>query len=128
MITQELFLATAIALLLSSPAGAVDPDTLTREDKALYLKCAHALGGGSNSIVFMGSINLSKWSREELQLCIEPPPALAVAAVPAMQATPVKTVAVPVDPPPARLADRADVCRRHGMRKVITGNSWRCRR
>ena len=29
-----------------------------------------------------------------------------------------------------RIADRADVCARHGMRKVITrgGRSWRCRR
>jgi len=39
----------------------------------------------------------------------------------------------PPEPEPVKVAAvkpvaRPDVCRRHGMRKVVTGRSWRCRR
>ena len=108
---------TALALLLASPAWAADPDELTREDKALYLKCAYVLSG-HNSLAILGSIDLSGWSREELDLCIEPKP-FAEAA--------------PDAPAPALAkADRpaADICTRQGLRKVYTdsGTSWRCRK
>jgi hypothetical protein len=64
--------AITLALLLASPAVAVDPDTLTTEDKALYLKCAYVLN--DNLMVTRSSIDLSKWSKDELMLCIEPKP------------------------------------------------------
>jgi hypothetical protein len=109
-----------IAMLLATPATAADPDTLTREDRALYLKCAHVLGGSSNAMMFMGAVDLSTWSREELQLCIEPRP-FAEAPPP----KPVKTAAVAPEPTP-----ESNICTRKGLRKVTTrgGKSWRCRK
>jgi len=111
-----------IVTLLATPAWAVDPDTLTREDKALYLKCAHVLGGSSNAMMFMGAVDLSTWSREELQLCIEPRP-FAEAPPP----KPVKTAVVA--PEPALPLPENNICTRKGLRKVVTrgGKSWRCR-
>jgi len=48
--------------------------------------------------------------------------------------TPVKTERVPLPAPApgpearvAQVTQVADICTRHGKRKVITGNSWRCR-
>ena len=106
-------------VLLATPALAVDPDTLTREDKALYLKCAYAIGG--SSVTLRGSIDLSDWSREELEKCIDPKP-FAEAPPP----KPVKTAAVAPEPAPAE----SNVCTRKGLRKVMTrgGRSWRCRK
>jgi hypothetical protein len=49
-------------------------------------------------------------------------------------ANPVKTekitapVLVAAPTPEALMKPVADICRRHGMRKVVTGNSWRCRK
>jgi len=110
-----------IATLLITPAAAADPDTLTREDKALYLKCAYAIGG--SSVTLRGSIDLSGWSREELQRCVDPQP-FAEAPPP----KPVKTVAVAPDA--EKPAPESNVCTRKGLRKVMTrgGRSWRCRR
>ena len=48
-----------------------------------------------------------------------PPPEDAVWPEP----EPVKIAKVVPKAPP-----RVDVCRRHGMRKVVTGKSWRCRK
>jgi len=103
--------------LLVTPAAAADPDTLTREDKALYLRCAYVLNDGSREL---RSIDLSGWSREELQLCIEPRP-FGEAPPP----KPVKTAAIAPEPAP-----ESNVCTRKGLRKVLTrgGKSWRCRR
>jgi DNA replication initiation complex subunit (GINS family) len=111
----------AILLLLASPALAADPDTLTAEDKALYLKCAYAIGG--SSVTLRGSIDLSDWSREELQKCIDPQP-FAEAVPP----KPVKTVAVAPDA--EKPAPESNVCTRKGLRKIMTrgGRSWRCRK
>ena len=106
----------AILLLLASPAAAADPDTLTAEDKALYLKCAYVLSGHTSRAI-IPTIDLSDWSKEELQLCIEPQP-FAEAA--------------PEPKPALAKADRpvSDVCTRVGMRRVYTdsGTSWRCRK
>ena len=103
----------AILLLLASPAWAADdPDTLTAEDKALYLKCAYVLSG-HNSLAILGSVDMSGWSKEELELCIEPKPFAEA------------------EPPTALAkADRpvSDVCSRQGLRKVTVGNGWRCRK
>src|SRR6187401_2624871 len=105
-LNMKILMTIAIVAGLISPALAqTDPDTLTREDKALYLKCAHVLGGSSNSMMFMGSIDLSSWTREELQLCIEPQP-FAEAPPP----KPVKTAAVAPEPAPAE----SNVCTRKG--------------
>ena len=104
------------ALLLASPAAAADPDTLTAEEKALYLKCAYVLSGHTSRAI-IPTIDLSDWSKEELDLCIEPQP-FAEAA--------------PEPKPALAKADRpvSDVCTRAGMRKVYTdsGTSWRCRK
>jgi len=43
--------------------------------------------------------------------------------LPLVYPEPVKTAAVT-----PKAAPRVDVCRRHKMRKVVTGKSWRCRR
>ena len=106
--------AIAILLLLATPAAAADPDTLTAEDKALYLKCAYVLSGHNI---------MSDWSKEELELCIEPRP-FAEAPPP----KPVKTTAVAVNAP--KPAPERNVCTRKGLRKVMTrgGKSWRCRK
>ena len=108
-----------IAMLLATPATAADPDTLTREDRALYLKCAHVINGGGT----WGSTDLSDWSREELQRCVDPKP-FAEETPP----KPVKTVAVAPDA--EKPAPESNVCTRKGLRKVMTrgGRSWRCRR
>jgi hypothetical protein len=106
----------AILLALSAPAAAADPDTLTREDRALYLKCAFVLNNGSTEL---RSIDLSTWSKEELELCIEPRPFA-------------EAVPTPEPKPVLAKADRpvSDICTRAGMRKVYTdsGTSWRCRK
>ena len=103
-------------MLLATPAAAVDPDTLTREDKALYLKCAYVLNNGSTDL---RSIDLSGWSREELELCVNPKPF-------------VEAVPTPEPKPALAKADRpvSDICTRQGLRKVYTdsGTSWRCRK
>ena len=106
--------AFAIAMLLASPAAAADPDTLTREDKALYLKCAYVLSGHTSRAI-IPTIDLSDWSREELALCIEPQPFAEAEPAPAL---------VKADRPVS------DICTRHGLRKVYTdsGTSWRCRK
>jgi hypothetical protein len=105
--------------LLITPAAAADPDTLTREDKALYLRCAYVLSGSSARL--RGSTDLSNWSREELQLCVEPKPFVEEAPPP----KPVKTAAIAPEPAP-----ESNVCTRKGLRKIVTrgGKSWRCRR
>ena len=108
--------AFIIALLLASPAAAADPDTLTAEDKTLYLKCAYVLSGHTSRAI-IPTIDLSDWSKEELQLCIEPQPFAEAEPAPA---------------PALVKADRpvSDICSRHGLRKVYTdsGTSWRCRK
>jgi hypothetical protein len=112
--------AVTIAMLLASPAAAADPDTLTREDKALYLKCAYVLNDGSTA---MRSIDLSGWTMPELELCIEPKPFAEANA---------DTAPTPIPRPALVKADRpvSDICTKAGMRKVYTdsGTSWRCRR
>jgi hypothetical protein len=107
--------------LLVTPAAAADPDTLTREDKALYLKCAYALSGSSARL--RGSTDLSDWSREELQRCVDPQP-FAEAPPP----KPVKTTAIAPDV--EKPAPESNVCTRHGLRKLVIrgGKSWRCRK
>ena len=68
----------ALLLLLASPALAQEPtDTLTAEDKALYLKCAYVINNNSMVGPSFNSIDMSKWSKEELLLCIEPKPLMA---------------------------------------------------
>ena len=111
-----------IATLLVTPAAAADPDTLTREDKALYLKCAYAIGG--SSVTLRGSIDLSDWSREELEKCVDPQPFAEEAPPP----KPVKTTAIVPDA--EKPAPESNVCTRHGLRKLVIrgGKSWRCRR
>ena len=110
-----------IATLLITPAAAADPDTLTREDKALYLKCAYALSGSSATL--RGSTDLSDWSREKLQRCVDPKP-FAEETPP----KPVKTTAIVPDA--EKPAPESNVCTRHGLRKLVIrgGKSWRCRR
>lgn len=66
----------AAALLLASPALAQEPtDTLTAEDKALYLKCAYILNGHSMvGAPAFSSIDMTRWTKEQLQGCVEQKP------------------------------------------------------
>ena len=61
-----------------------------------------------------------------VQAAPEPQPLPPQAAPPAL----VETVAAEERPPRKRSVNGGDICRRHGLRKVLTngGRSWRCRK
>ena len=111
----------ALLLLLASPALAQEPsDTLTAEDKALYLRCAYIING--NSMVgtpAFTSIDMTKWTKEQLQECVAPQPVVV--------AEPLPDTWPAIDKPAKPVLD---VCAKHNMRKVFTdgGSSWRCRK
>jgi hypothetical protein len=107
----KILLTIAIAAGLASPALAQE---LTQEQKDDALRTAYRINGG----VMSGPL-----------VDLTDPRTLALAK-------PVRTVPVPVDPPAVKVAEvrsrpakRADICQRHGKRKVAThgGRSWRCR-
>jgi len=87
----------------------VDPRIPDEAEKVAALKQAYALAGNS----FSGGpmIDLS-----------QPPPKM------------IKTIPVPGEPPPEAAPAKpekrasADLCQRHGMRKVVNGSTWRCRK
>ena len=102
---------------------------LTREEKDDALRMAYRLNGGLMNgpmVDLTDPRTLDHYARLV---------AAEGAATPPLELVPpkmIRTVPVAVDPAtseaPVRSADRADICRRHGMRKVTTGKSWRCRR
>jgi hypothetical protein len=108
--------------LLSTPALAVDPDTLSRSDKDLFLKCAYVLHKRTTSTTLV-AVDLSGWNAMDLEACASSEPARFDPPEP----KPVKTVQLQPDPPAT--IPNADICRRHGKKKVTTrgGKSWRCR-
>jgi len=108
--------------LLTTPALAVDPDNLTQEDKRLFLKCAYVLHQ-RNTSTLLNAVDLTGWNAMDLEACAASEPSRFDPAPPEPVPTP---TAAPNRG--AKVADRADVCRRHGLRKVVNGNSWRCRR
>jgi hypothetical protein len=60
--------------------------------------------------------------KQAYQRIYAPPAPAPEPELPLIFPEPVKVAAVP------KVVPRVDVCRRHGMRKVITGKSWRCRK
>ena len=122
-------LMTAIALAtILGPASAqetkVDKDIVWRqpvipseEEKKAALLIALKLRGGFNG-GFGGMVDLT-----DPRVLAEYDRIMA-AETPARHALPptVRTVEVKPNPVP-----RPDICQRHGKRKVVTGNSWRCR-
>ena len=113
----------ALALLVT-PALAQEP---SEEVKRAALMRAYHLNG--DSMVSMGSIDLSKIDVTDTKVecftvlgevtgkaffeCRQP-----VEAAPAVVA----------QAEPAAPAPNLDICKRHGLRKVVRGDSWRCRR
>jgi len=79
----------------------VYPRIPSEEEKVAALKQAYSLAGNS----FSGG--------PMIDLTQPPPPKV------------IQTV--PVEPAPEKRAS-ADLCQRYGMRKVVTGTSWRCRK
>jgi hypothetical protein len=90
------------ALLLITPAQAepavpdpVSTDTLTADDKALFLKCAYVINGYSMN-GGPNTVDLSGWQRADLLRCITP-------AATVLDSTPVATpAAIPTTVPKRR--------------------------
>ena len=129
---KKILTTIAIVTGLLGPAVAQESTVereLTREEKNDALRMAYRLNGGLMNGPMVDLTDprvLDNYAR--LVAAEGAPPAPLVLEPPKM----IKTVVVPVDPatsePAVRSADRAGICRRHGMRKVTTGKSWRCRR
>jgi len=117
-----------IALVALTVPALAQQDTLTQEDRELTreekndaLKKAYLLNGG---VMNGPMVDLTDPKTIEAYNRLVTP---GSALVP----VPMRTVPVAVDPP-VRVAEarpKADICRRHGKRKVMTrgGRSWRCR-
>ena len=100
---------------------------LTREEKNAALKAAYLLNGGVMNgpmVDLTDAKTIAAYNR-----LVMPGSALPMPRS-------VQTVPVAVDPPPVKVAEvapaprpKADICQRHGKRKVTTrgGRSWRCR-
>jgi hypothetical protein len=108
-----------LAALLASPAVAQEtddqtayffPDIPDREVINWALKRAYQLNGNS-MVGYDKMIDLSK----------EKPFSVVVK-------TEKMTVEIPAPVPTPVAKPAGDVCTRHGMHKVITGSSWRCKR
>ena len=110
--------ALFVLALLASPAFAEDDQTAyvfpvipSEEHKVWALKRAYQLNGNS----MVGGYTMIDVSRET-------PFSMPVQ-------TERITVPLPVPSPVARVAQIADICTRHGKRRIATngGRSWRCR-
>jgi hypothetical protein len=120
-----MMMKTALALLTMlaiQPGLAQAPDEAT---KIKALKKAYELNG--NSMVRWGSIDLSKYNFDEA-------PPVVVRTIPIVPPAP--PVLIPskkklldaVNDAPTRIITRSDICKRHGLRKIINGKSWHCRK
>ena len=129
---MKMYLTIAMLAGLIGPALAQDTLTkadrepaheLTREQKNDALRKAYLLNGG---VMNGPMVDLTDPKTIETYNRLVTPGS-------ALKPVPVQTTPVPVDPPvkvaEVRPAPRADICRRHGKRKVMTrgGKSWRCR-
>ena len=132
---MKIWMTIAILAGLLGPVAAQDTLTkadrepeheLTRQQKDDALRKAYRLNGGRMNGPMVDLTDPK--TIEAYNRMVTPGSALP------LPSKPVQTVPVPVDPP-AKVAEvtpapRADICRRHGMRRVETngGRSWRCRR
>jgi len=96
-----------LVLLLALLPAAAAAEEFTREQKIEFLKMGLIVNGGDTT----------SWGPVDLTKRNEPPPKL-------VQTVPIEPEPVPV----AKPRPAADTCARHGMRKVVTGSTWRCRR
>lgn len=118
------------ALLLGSSAHAgesipIMPEIPTEAAKIEALRLGYILNGFSMvRAPSEGSIDLTTLTT------INKTPGV-VRTIPITQ-PPKVDLDVPKEKPPEKLEKRSeavtDVCTRHGMRKVVTGSSWRCRK
>ena len=93
-----------LVLLLALLPAAAAAEEFTREQKIEFLKMGLIINGGDTT----------SWGPVDLTRRNDPPPKM-------VQTVPVEPVLV-AKPRPA-----ADICARHGKRKVVRGSSWRCR-
>ena len=97
----------SMAVLLVTTYKAFAEEEFTREQKIEFLKMGLIVNGGDTT----------RWGPVDLTRRNEPPPKI-------VQSVPIAPDPVPVaKPKPAA----ADICARHGKRKVVKGSSWRCR-
>ena len=100
----------AITVLLCLIVGvtAAVGEELSQQEKVELLKMGLILNGGDTT----------KWGPVDLTRRNDPPPP---------PPTVVQTVPVPVPAAKPVKQASADICQRHGKRKVVRGSSWRCR-
>ena len=117
---------TLLTLLLATPAWAEEPmppETVyvmpqipTEEARIAALKLAYKING--NSMVGHNEmIDLTK------------PIPVGVIKIPSTEV--MKAIPQPVDKPvdkPVQKAEHKDLCSTYGMRKIVMGSSWRCRK
>jgi hypothetical protein len=125
--------STAILLaLLAPPAWAEEPmppETVyvmpqipSEQVKIDALKLAYKINGNS----MVGHNEMIDLTKPIPVASIRIPAAEVVKDVPRDTEHPVFTK--PVDKPAGVQKAEVDVCSRHGMHKVVTGSSWRCRK
>ena len=116
--------STLIALaLLATPALAQEP---SEEVKKAALMRAYHLNG--DSMAGWGSIDLSKIDVTDTKVeCFTVLGEVTGKAFFECR-QPVEAPAVVAQAEPAAPAPKPDICKRHGLRKVVRGDSWRCRR
>jgi hypothetical protein len=100
----------------------VTPVIPTEEAKIAALKLAYKINGNS----MVGHNEMIDLTKPIPVASIRIPAAEVVKDVPRDTEHPVFTK--PVDKPAGVRKAEVDVCSRHGMRKVVTGSSWRCRK
>jgi len=130
---KKALLAIAIAIVtgLANLAAAQDtltkedrepPHELTRQEKDDALRMAYQLNGGRMNGPMVDLTDPRTLETYAKMIATDP------GEMPLIFPPPVKVKTAVVKPDPAPAVERADICRRHGMRKVVTGKSWRCRR
>lgn len=109
LLMTAMVLSMAVLLVTTYKAFA-EEEEFTREQKIEFLKMGLIVNGGDTT----------RWGPVDLTRRGEPPPPPKI-----VQSVPI--VPTPVARPAVKPAG-ADLCRRHGMRKVVSGSSWRCRK
>ena len=115
---------TIAFVALTTPAFAQEPREPTQQEKVDALKMAYRLNGnsmvGNNRMI---DLTDPKVLEEYARLVDTETPEMPLIYPPPVPVEPKRRVAA-VEPAP-----KADICRRHGKRKVMTsgGRSWRCR-
>jgi hypothetical protein len=97
------------------PTAYMFPDIPSEEAKIAALKLAYKINGNS----MVGGLTMIDLTKPIPVTTIKVNPAEVIKAMP-------PTVDKPVDKPVQKA--EINTCTRHGLRKVVTGSSWRCRK